>query len=53
MKCVGKGEVGIECDPKYARVMVEWEASAIRSDSRVVVGLKFIRCKNSSRGFGS
>ena len=39
--------MGVECDSKYARVIVEWEASGINSDSRVVMGLWFIRCKES------
>ena len=44
---LGKSEVGAECDSKYARVTVEWEVSGINSNSRVVVGLWFIRCKES------
>ena len=45
--CWGKSEVGFECDSKYARVIVEWEVSGINSNSRVVVGLWFILCKES------
>ena len=32
---LGKYEVGVECDSKYVRTTDEWEASGIKSDSRV------------------
>ena len=32
---VGEGVVGVECQSTCARVMVQWEASAIKCDSRV------------------
>ena len=47
---LGKGEVGIECDSKSARVTVEKEASVIESDSTVIVGLVYIRCIKSDSG---
>ena len=42
-----------EAYSKYARVKVECEASANKSDTRVVVGLTFIRCKKKNRGLES
>ena len=49
---LGKSEVMVECESKYARVTIECDASAIKSDIKVVMGLAFIRCKKSNRGCG-
>ena len=41
--------MGFEGDSKNARVTVELKARGIKNDSRVIVGLSFIRGKESNR----
>ena len=43
-----KGEFEVECDSMFPSVTFEWHTSVIVSDSRVVVGLAFIRRKKTN-----
>lgn len=50
---LGNGEVRAESESRYARVTLDGKASVTKSDSRLVVGLAFFRCKKVTAVVGA